>query len=679
MARKMTKRTMWRACAPAFMLLAGFGALFAQDEEADAAGGGYLEGGSSRRELIFTASRTGESAEKVPAQVTVITAEDIAESGAQNVVDVLETVAGVRFQGATAGAGSDAVSMRGFGENSYGRVLVLVDGRRLNNADMQSINWNTVSLIDIERIEVLDGSAAVQYGNNAVGGVINIITKKAGPRRTALVLGGGSFFQNESAISHVEGGEWGGFSVSAAHNGTKGYRARQASQVTNIAARGTFNIGDSLTLSLDAAFADMFYQLPGSLTKAQFEDDPTQANNYHDENAERDYSGGLTLDWQPLQSLFATLPVSYRGKTIAADMESFRGYTDRKSSTVEARPQVTSHLAFGDMKLRLLGGVDTYWTHLAVKGYSELDRDADSQTYDSTVSQWTLGPYLTARFEPLSLLAVSAGIRYDTAFVQMDTESPTGNADGSVWNGALVYDAGVTVNPLSSLKLFARYATLFRYPFVDEQAVYQGWGASFDKDLKPEAGFNAEAGGAFSLGGLASLDANVFFMRLTDEIAYDDASSKNVNLDTTQRIGANVHARVTPIAFLALDASYSFVNAVFAGGDNEDKHIPLVPDHKLYAQISVILPFGLSFGPDVTFSSSSYADKANETKVDGYLLWGAKLRYALSKDERDFSVQLTLRNLTDVHYTTTVYASYSGAAYYPADGRSINVALRYVF
>ncbi|MDR2510204.1 MAG: TonB-dependent receptor plug domain-containing protein, partial [Spirochaetaceae bacterium] len=214
MARKMTKKTVFKAFMPAFMLLAGFGALFAQEDEAD---GEYLEGGSARRELVFTASRTGESAAKVPAQVTVLSAEDIAASGARNVVDALETVAGVRFQGAQAGAGSDAVSMRGFGANSYGRVLVLVDGRRLNNADMQGVNWNTISLIDIERIEVMDGSAAVQYGSNAVGGVINIITKKAGKRRTALLLGGGSFFQNESAISHIEGGDWGGFSVSAAH------------------------------------------------------------------------------------------------------------------------------------------------------------------------------------------------------------------------------------------------------------------------------------------------------------------------------------------------------------------------------------------------------------------------------------------------------------------------------
>jgi iron complex outermembrane receptor protein len=670
------------------MLIAGAGTLFAQDEQAeDAEESVYLEGGSARRELVFTASRIDEPLEKVPAHITVISAQDIADSGAKNVVDALETVAGVRFHGAQAGAGSDTVSMRGFGENSHGRVLVLVDGRRLNNPDMQSINWNAISLIDIERIEVMDGSAAVQYGSNAVGGVINIITKKTGGRRTALLLGGGSFFNNESALSHVEDGGWGGFSVSAAHTGAKGYRTRQASQVTNLSARGTLNLGSALRLSLDAAFADLYYQLPGGLTKAQFDDDPTQALrptsygsdvfifNSGDENTERDYSGGLTLDWQPLQPLFVTLPVSYTGKTIAADLESSSSYTDRESAAVEARPQFTMQCAFGDMKLRLLGGVDTYWTRLAVKGYNALDRSEASRSYDSTVSQWTLGPYLTARFEPLSLFAVSTGVRYDTAQVTMDTEGASGDADGSVRHGELVYDAGVTINPLPSLKIFARYATLFRYPFVDEQALYQGMGAGFNKDLKPETGFNAEGGTAVSFGSVAALDANVFFMRLTDEIAYDMTLLKNMNLDTTQRFGANVHARATPVTFLALDASYSFVNAVFAEGANKDKRIPLVPEHTLYAQLSVILPFGLSFGPDVEFASPFYADAANKNEIDGYLLWGAKLRCALTKDARDFSVQLAARNITDVHYTTNVYYS----AYYPADGRSINVSLRYVF
>ena len=112
-------------------------------------------------DFIVTAGRTAEDPASVPAQVTVISAAQIAESGASSLVQVLERVPGVSFMPSMAGPGTETVSMRGFGENSFGRVLVLVDGVRQNNPDMKSINWNAVALSDIERIEVLDGSASV--------------------------------------------------------------------------------------------------------------------------------------------------------------------------------------------------------------------------------------------------------------------------------------------------------------------------------------------------------------------------------------------------------------------------------------------------------------------------------------------------------------------------------------
>ena len=113
-------------------------------------------------------------------------ADDIARSGAVSAVEILETVGGVHFSGAIAGAGSEQISMRGFGENSHGRVLVLVDGNKINDPDLKGANWNAIPLSCIERIEILDGSASVLYGNYAVGGVINIITKKGGERQTAV-------------------------------------------------------------------------------------------------------------------------------------------------------------------------------------------------------------------------------------------------------------------------------------------------------------------------------------------------------------------------------------------------------------------------------------------------------------------------------------------------------------
>jgi iron complex outermembrane recepter protein len=156
--------------------------------------------------FVVTASRVEEDILSSSAHVTVITADDIVESGETSIVRLLDKVAGLQFNGAL-GESQGQVSMRGFGENAHGRVLVMVDGRKLNNPDMEGINWLGISLSDIERIEVLRGPASVLYGNHAVGGVINIITKK--PSRNASVSASasvGSFQENQERVSVSLGG-----------------------------------------------------------------------------------------------------------------------------------------------------------------------------------------------------------------------------------------------------------------------------------------------------------------------------------------------------------------------------------------------------------------------------------------------------------------------------------------
>jgi iron complex outermembrane receptor protein len=171
-------------------------------------------------DFVITAGRTPEETNKVSGQVTVITADDIAESGATTVPDVLQMVPGIRFS--TDQTGTGAISMRGIsGNTGRGKVLVIVDGMRLNPIDTNGkVNWDMINLSEVERIEVLDGGASVQYGDNASVGVINIITKKSGVAKTDITVSGGSFSQNEQRFSHHQPTGWGGFTVSGGHRET---------------------------------------------------------------------------------------------------------------------------------------------------------------------------------------------------------------------------------------------------------------------------------------------------------------------------------------------------------------------------------------------------------------------------------------------------------------------------
>ena len=129
-------------------------------------------------EVVVTATKTDRWIEEVPGRIQVIAPEDIQQKPAQKVDELLERLSGlnaIRSNGILS-LGASA-TLRGVG-SEQARTLVLVDGIPINKSDTGEVNWNRINLEDIERIEVFKGPASSLYGNNAMGGVINILTKK---------------------------------------------------------------------------------------------------------------------------------------------------------------------------------------------------------------------------------------------------------------------------------------------------------------------------------------------------------------------------------------------------------------------------------------------------------------------------------------------------------------------
>ncbi|MBF4308006.1 TonB-dependent receptor, partial [Vibrio anguillarum] len=115
------------------------------------------------------------SIEDIPANVTVINSDDIAASGARSLDTLLRARAGIQISDSNSGP---VFAIRGFtGGQAANNTFILVDGRRLNKQDLSAPQVSSILISQIERVEVLSGSAAVLYGDQAVGGVINIITK----------------------------------------------------------------------------------------------------------------------------------------------------------------------------------------------------------------------------------------------------------------------------------------------------------------------------------------------------------------------------------------------------------------------------------------------------------------------------------------------------------------------
>ncbi|AEJ20699.1 TonB-dependent receptor [Gracilinema caldarium] len=634
-----------------------------------------LQAQSPDLSFVVSANRVSEEQRTVPAQVHVISAQDIAESGAANLVELLKTVPSIATYTALSGPGSEMVTMRGFGENGFGRVLVLVDGRRLNNPDMQNINWNSIALSDIERIEVLDGPASVEYGNNAVGGVINIITKKS--VKTAQTLGQvtvGTSQENAVRLSYQAPALWGNLGFTGEHSGSRGYRDRQANQVTNLALQGTYYVSETANISARLTLADLSYQLPGGLSKAQYEANPRQAKNWADEAREYSVSSSIQFDWIPWEQVQTELPLAYTWKQINADMASWTSFTDRVVQTAEARPKVVIQLFAGTLPLRLVGGVDVTTAFLSVEQFSEVQRTTKTNAFD--VSQFTVGPYATLRLDLLPNLNWNGGVRYDTALIKAKSEDAS--VDDSVQHQAFVYDTGLTYRPVEFIKLYAKYGTLFRYPFTDEQAqIYSGFG-TFLKDLKPETGYTVEGGLSVQIHPDVQIDGNFYWMELKDEIAYNNMTYQNENMDASRHWGSDIALQAKPISWFSLHLCYSFVQAFFTEGTNKDNKIPLVSPHRLQAELTFMAPFGISFKPSVEYRSEAYqgGDYANVLeKISAYTIYNASLDWTLLKGAQKLVVSGNVKNLLDTTYAPLVF----WGSYYPADGRTIYLQVTFSY
>jgi len=622
-------------------------------------------------DYVVTANREEEEILDVPAQVTVITSEEIVASGKTSVTEVLEGVAGVTFRGT-----SPQVTMRGFGENSHGRVLVLVDGRKLNNPDMNGINWQSVQLSSIERIEILDGPAAVTYGSGAIGGVINIITRESGEALTAeATLSYGSFNTKQALITCGYGTDSAGFLVSADIFRSDGYRERSKSKKTNVMANGYFDVTDLLTIKPYLTYFATGYQLPGALTEAQYDYDPTIAENRGDDGTEIHIGGGFLARFEASDRLTIELPVDYLRKKITADTESWSSYSDKLWHQFDARPKASYEGTSKIGEYRISGGFDFEGAIVGADVYS--DEKRDTLNFDYSIRQFTYAPYVAGALSLPKDFELEGGVRGTLGSITA-CESKA-DIDETDDYKALSWDVAVNWRPSEDFSSYARFSTLFRIPFVDEKAQLAGYGNdTFNEDLDPEKGWNAELGAKYRIEDFLALTANAYYMLMDDEIAYDITLNQNMNLDKTRRIGGTVGFECVPIKIITLTGNVGYVRATFANGDDKNNEVPLVPALTAGGAVSVKLPLGLSFGSDVSYTGPSYegGDTANDAdKIDGYTLVGITLGFAPDIKTGSIALRFRMDNLLDVVYAPYVY--YSG--YYPGDGRSYTVSVSYKY
>ncbi|MGL9617451.1 TonB-dependent receptor [Bradyrhizobium sp. U531] len=554
----------------------------------------------------------------VGAATTVITAADIAHSPAQNLAEIIAAqTPGAQittFYGGQIGA-KTSVDLRGFGAFATANTLVLVNGRRLNDVDMAQVDLSTIPLNSIERIEIMRGnSGAVLYGDNAVGGVINIVTKNGvgGPPVTARIEAGfGSFNTRLGNVStSLNSGPW---STSFYGNTvrTDGYRDNNRYSQQN--AIGNLNYTTSgLTGFLTITGDSQELRLPGGRTvDPSIGLDELRANrrgtstpfNYANQQGFSATAGftktlvngvDLIVDGgmrdKKQQSAFFSSPLPVPAFFTSTYVESHL-----TNWSITPRLSVKS-LAFG-MPSQLLTGIDYYDASF------RQDRGAGQgltpwHNYD--LRQQTVAGYFQHTLGVAPTTDVSWGARVQNAsLVARDNFNPAApfNADigalpltSSETQYALHLGAEHRLNEMVSL--FGRAARAFRTPDVDERL---SSGPSFDPltfaaipqtfQLKTQTSQDIEGGLRLKGGGLA-MQSSVYLMDLTNEIHFNPVLFYNTNLDPTRRYGSETSLSYRVNDALLLRSGVAYTRAVFREGIWAGNDVPLVSRYTASAGVT---------------------------------------------------------------------------------------------
>lgn len=625
--------------------------------------------------VIVSATRFAEADPRVPANITVITREDIRSLPATDLPSVLNGAAGIVVRPLYGSLGVDAaVDLRGFGETATSNTLILVDGQRLNPIDMGSVSWSAIPLERIQRIEIIRGAGSVLYGDRASGGVINVVTDKSGRPRAAVTATAGSFGQRGLDAHGAAGSERGYFNVFAHHAESDGWRRNGQQDQQALSGRAGLHVGAGEVFLDWAAYKDSS-GLPGSLRRALYRSDPRWSTSPDDwqKRAGHRLRPGLRLALTDALTLEAEL--SSEREDQQADYTSFGSRSDRAKDMLSFTPRLRLRHGLGGLASETVLGLDRYDGDVDAR-YSTAPRQRAAQTSTAAYFQ------NTTRLNEAWALSLGARSQRMKQSAHQDAYplwfQPA--MDGAATRRRNAWDLGASYSG-QGWRAYGKFGTTFRFANTDELFGFDPifFVPVFAGDLKPQHGRIGEVGGSFTHGPVGGR-ASFYRMHLKDEIGYDGATGANVNFDPTRRQGLEAELDWRIAERFRAKLAYAYTDAEFRSGPYAGNRVPLVPRHK--ATLQLVWDGGRA-GRYGAFLNHVGARRYSGDfgNLRGMLGAYSTLDLMASWDLKPWTVTARLLNAFDRRYAP--YAGYSpwiaDHYYYPADGRSFHLGVRYDF
>ena len=500
-------------------------------------------------EVVVTATRIEEALEDIPSSVTVITKKEIKESTATNITEALKGVVGLKVTEYGKKGAIAAPALRG---STAGQVLILLDGKRLNLPGSGQFDLNDLpaSIDDIERIEILRGASSALYGADAMGGVINIITKK--PEKPYTKIGGSYGRFNTQQYQLLTSGKFKalGYFFSLSKEKSDGFRPNSNYDSTTANGKVVIDLSHKSTLELSLGFLYKEAGVPGSITYPS----PRAEESDEDINFGITYKGKISDKIDVITKVYRNYyELAYKDPAM---------FTDDKHKDFFTGGEVQVNYLYNPYNL-FTGGV-------------EYGKEEVRSTATGRHERSRKGVFLQDEIKPSEPLTVIPGIRYDSFSQGEDQFSPK----------------------ISALYKFrdARFRTSigsgYRVPTFND--LY--WpDTAFNKgnpDLKPEKSIEYEIGWDQQFGKGMLSKTTLFRRDVKDLIIWQPDTSYKwapLNIGEARIYGVEIDGEMNLHKLLMIYLNYTYLNPEDRKTGEKIKNLPR---HQFNSSIRSSFPFG---------------------------------------------------------------------------------------
>lgn len=607
-------------------------------------------------DMVVTASRVPTQKVDTPADISVITKEEIADQNYASASDALRGIPGVNVLGSGAkgsSMGQDKILL-----NGDERVLVLVDGRRMNlgSSGNSSADW-LPPVNAIERIEVLKGGGSALYGTDAVGGVINVIMKKGSDigNHVTVKAAGGSFNAEQYAISASGSTDSGlGLIVSATKERRGEYKFKNANGKSQLLKNSGYDdtgvivkldqkVGEDNRIGVNFEHINADGGSPFGYSGFGNTDSHKRISN----NVALRYNWNESSDERGYVQVYKNYQHAHFRSPVASRQSNF---TD---STIGIEAQ--QNFKFSDTD-EMTAGLEYYKTTVDNNALYTGKRDINNKAIFAE-NRWEFAP----------TWQLNAGLRYD---------------HHSKYGSEVTPKVALNKKFDENSNVYLSWGRVFNAPTTDDLFWHQvdssQWGTFYtygDPNLKPEKGYVWTFGGNTKLNEKTSLSANVFYSKITDAIDWDYTSVPNytlaVNVNKEKRRGLELSLNHDFDDNLSAYASYTYVQVKQDKGKGFTKDLTTKPN---------IYRAGLRYkNADwlFTLNANAVTGQSEKNFVDSsYFTLDLGAQYKINDNAKLF---INGYNLTNARYAEFGGLYKNGEAKYPMAGRSFIIGAEYTF